>query len=302
MAERLDFVRATMDDVSDIFDIIDLTGWDETFNDIKQALLNPHNAYLTVVDPDSGEFIGIVLTVNLGKVGFIGHVVVKPEYRNMGIGQELMKEAVSFLSREGCTTIKLDAVPLARTLYERVGFQCEVNSYRYVLPVPSSEVLSARLAKLPQQEQPQISSMKESDFPKVLEIDREIFGANREPFLFTLYEEYPDYAFLASDPSGLIVGYLFGSTHKGILKLRAGISNSQATTVGLIRQALQRFCEEPAVEQIKIGFLETSATAKAAMSFFGFQEQSHSFRMFLGEKSRATTSPSIFAIGDPAKG
>jgi len=303
MAKRLDFTRATTDDLSDVFAIIDLTGWGETLTDIRLALMNPHNTYITVYDPESGEFIGIVLAVNLGSVGFIGHVVVRPSYRNMGIGQELMNEAIQLLTSEGCKTIKLDAVPKAKTLYERVGFRVEATSYRYRLDLSSPSDLPAILATLPQKKaEVVVSPTRADELAKIIEIDREIFGANREPFLFSLFDEWPKYAFLARNAEHLIVGYLFGSYQHGLLQLRAGISDSQETTMALLRAALQQASAEPDLKAVKIGFLENSLTAPAAMALFGFHEQSYSYRMVWGEKSSATTNPSIFAIGDPAKG
>ncbi len=66
-------------------------------------------------------------------VGAIHEVVVLPEYRGMGIGTRLVKEAIEYFKRKGLDLAELwvgDENDGARKLYEKFGFE-ERDRYNY---------------------------------------------------------------------------------------------------------------------------------------------------------------------------
>ena len=302
MSERLDFVYGERDDLEDIFRIVDLTGWGETKDDLRRYLRNPHHKYIMIVDPE-GVIIAVTLTVAYGPVGFIGHVIVDPEFRGMGIGQEIMIEAVNYLKYQGCKTIKLDAVQKARSLYERVGFQFENNSLRYYLDLSNEEKIKRFTEKKKQYTKSfPIHNMKECDLTEVLEADEELFGCSREGLLKILFEEYPELAFITKDTNEFLAGYSFGVVENKILRIRAGLSDSLETTINLINIAISVALEKHDIEGVSIGMVENTQFGVKAMEELGFEKTGYSFRMYYGEKSEATIHSSFFAIGHPAKG
>ena len=303
MTGNLDFYRTTLDDFEDIFRLIDLTGWGETRDDITRVIRNPNNTYISVIDTETSEMIGITLAAAFEQIGTIGHVIVDPEYRGMGIGEELMCEAIKILEFKGCSTIKLDAVLQARTLYERVGFIFELNSlrYKYTFKKPSDLTNLITKTKKHPQKFP-VLNCKESDLVQILEADKEFFGGDREDFLFPLFEDHPDFSFITRDKEDFIEGYLFGTFDDKVLKLRAGIADSFDTTMDLIRAALITAETKGVIHTIGLGILENSKWGLKAIEELGFTQTSYSLRMYYGEKTPATTNPVIFAIGDPAKG
>jgi GNAT superfamily N-acetyltransferase len=60
-----------------------------------------------------------------GRMGYLQWFSVEEEFRNQGIGGQLIDAAKSWLTEKGCTRIQLHANPAAMPLYERAGF--EVN-------------------------------------------------------------------------------------------------------------------------------------------------------------------------------
>ena len=142
MTGSIEFFSGTMDELDEIFEIIDLTGWGERIEDIRSVIRNPDNHYITAVDMESNQMIGIILAVRNGEFGYIAHVIVRPEYRGMGIGHELMIEGMNYLKDNGCQTVKLDAVPTAITLYERSEFKPEMKSLRLLLDISSPELIN----------------------------------------------------------------------------------------------------------------------------------------------------------------
>lgn len=303
MAEHLDFYITTRDDFEDIYNIIDLTGWGEARDDIKRIMLNPNNTYIAVINNETAEMIGITLAASFGPIGVIGHVIVRPNYRGMGIGEELMNEAMRILEFQGCKTIKLDAVEKAKTLYERVGFIFELNSLRFKINIENSSILEDLITKTKKYDQRfPVINCKEDDLVKIIDADKEFFGGNREKLLFTLFEDFPEFSFITRDKDDSLAGYLFGTFQNGVLKLRAGIADSFETTMDLIRAALKTAKTKEEIQTIALGILENSKWGIKALKELGFEQTSCSLRMYCGVKTPATTNPVIFAIGDPAKG
>ncbi|HUT82056.1 MAG TPA: GNAT family N-acetyltransferase [Candidatus Bathyarchaeia archaeon] len=303
MPEDLDFYLANQDDLEGIFKIIDMTGWGETYEDISRVINNPSNRYITVFNPKTFEFTGITLMVLNGRIGFIGHVIVIPEYRKMGIGEELMKEAINYMKFHGCTTIKLDAVEKAISLYERVGFKFEINSLRYLKELNDPKDIDdlLKICSSVKQENP-VQNATGDDLAQIFEVDNKIFEGNREDFLFALFDDFPNLAFISRDSTDELVGYLFGTFRNGMVKLRAGICDSFSTAIHLINAALTACKNLKGLKSIKIGITENSTYGIQVMEKLGFEKIGQSYRMYWGKETEATKNPMIFAIGDPAKG
>ena len=302
MSERLDFVFGEREDLEDIFRIADTTGWGETKADILRYIRNPHHKYIMIVNPE-GVVVAITLAVAYDNIGFIGHVIVDPELRGMGIGQEIMIEAINYLKYMGCKTIKLDAVQKARTLYERVGFQFENNSLRYFLDLSTDEKkkqFAKRRKDFPKVNP--IHTVKECDLDEILTADEELFGCKREGLLKILFEDFPELTLISKDTDDFLAGYCFGVVENKILRIRAGLSDTLETTINLIITAIVSAIDSHEIVGVSIGMVENTNWGVKAMEALGFEKTGFSLRMYYGEKSEATINPSYFAIGHPAKG
>ena len=71
---------------------------------------------------DAGATLGYVTSIRYGRSGWIGNLLVRPEARRGGIGKQLMKRALSALTRCGATTVWLTASEQGAGLYRRLGF------------------------------------------------------------------------------------------------------------------------------------------------------------------------------------
>ncbi|MHA1503884.1 MAG: hypothetical protein ACTSPT_01685, partial [Candidatus Heimdallarchaeota archaeon] len=203
----------------------------------------------------------------------------------------------------GCLTVKLDAVPNAKTLYERVEFKPELKSIRLLLDI-SSDALFDTYQKNREKlgKKIQVFNTKECDLSQIIESDLEIFGADRRNLLMTLFELYPDYAFLSRDKNDNLTGYLFGLYKNGCLTLKAGICDSKETCASLIDSAIITVKEKEQVQSIYLGTVENSKFGLEVLDTLGFKQTKYSLRMYFGKKAETANNPAIFAIGDPAKG
>src|SRR6185436_6961512 len=102
----------------------ELAHWNQTENDWLRLLrLEPSGCFCATID---GEVVATTTTTTYGhELAWIGMVLVDPTCRQMGIATRLMQVAMEYLSKAGIMTIKLDATPAGRGVYEKLGFKEE---------------------------------------------------------------------------------------------------------------------------------------------------------------------------------
>ncbi len=146
----------------------------------------------------NGVIVGTVATVTYqDRFSWIAMMLVHPSERRNGIGRRLVREGLAVLS--SCASIRLDATPAGRQLYGLEGFNDEYALARMTFDPKSG------FSEMPPRH---VRVMTEPDFSAVLQLDCEVFGANREPLLRNLFQRAPYYA-LVSVKTG-VEGYCFG--------------------------------------------------------------------------------------------
>src|SRR5690606_32161796 len=64
-------------------------------------------------------------------VAWISMMLVEESLRGRGIGRALMEQALMHVDASGIPTVRLDATPLGRPLYEKLGFRADFPLVRY---------------------------------------------------------------------------------------------------------------------------------------------------------------------------
>ncbi len=92
----------------------------EGFN--KYLKRNPETSF---VADDNGKIVGTILAGHDGRRGFFHHVAVLPEYRNQGVGRNLVNNAMYALKNEGINKVALVVFKnneLGNGFWEKIGF------------------------------------------------------------------------------------------------------------------------------------------------------------------------------------
>lgn len=153
-------------------------GWNQIERDWRRLIaLEPDGCFLAVWDEIP---VGTVTTCRFGPVGWIAMMLVESSHRGRGLGRALMNRAVAFLESRGVRSIRLDATPLGRPLYESLGFVEDAKILRYA-GVPQSEGRP-----------PGKDLLNEGWSEAIRRWDRDASGADRERLLRALAEEYPE--------------------------------------------------------------------------------------------------------------
>jgi hypothetical protein len=157
-------------------------GWNQTARDWERFLAaSPAGCFAA---ERHGQIIGTATTIVYGgRLAWISMVLVDRRYRGEGIGTTLFQRAIAHLDLLGIPTLKLDATPQGRPLYEKLGFQEEYCVERWTLHRGTSGQVqpSARHPAVP----PSVG------LEEILPLDRELFGAERGDLLRALAAEEP---------------------------------------------------------------------------------------------------------------
>jgi predicted N-acetyltransferase YhbS len=137
--------------------------------------LRPHFAFYLerseccpLVAEENGQIVGTAAGTRRGKVGWIGHVIVRPDCRRRGIGSALVEAVGARLEEAGCRTLLLVATDLGRPVYERLGFR--VDSLYSKLSGPALDTFPAR---------PNLRPVAEPDLPAIRALDYLASGEDR---------------------------------------------------------------------------------------------------------------------------
>jgi GNAT superfamily N-acetyltransferase len=176
-------------------------GWNQTIQDWQRLLaLSPEGCF---VAEQRGRIIGTCTTFSYGNaLAWIGMMMVHPSNRRQGIGDALLRHCVDYLRRRGVRCIKLDATPLGRPLYARIGFIPEWTLTRW-------EHHGSPLALEPAADC--VHPPAEKHWPAILDLDARVFGVPRGPLLRSL---------AASSRRALV--YESGDSIRGFGMLRTG--------------------------------------------------------------------------------
>src|SRR5436189_2710517 len=116
-------------DIAAAMELKEFAGWNQTESDWRLLLkLEPEGCFAAVLDD---QVVGTTTTTRYGReLAWIGMVLVRPEHRRSGIATKLMKTALDYLKPK-VETVKLDATPQGRQVYEKLGFQVESRVERW---------------------------------------------------------------------------------------------------------------------------------------------------------------------------
>ncbi len=140
---------------------------------------------------DDGTLAASTLVLPYGqRFAWVAMVLVLPQHRRRGFATQLLKKALHENATTGLVSL-LDATPAGREVYRQEGFKDTWGFKRFSLLKSFSIQGKAR-------------AITESDWPRILELDRLAFGADRETVLRNLAQRLPQAAFVSE--SGFVLG------------------------------------------------------------------------------------------------
>lgn len=263
-------------------------GWNQTEADWRRFLaLQPDGSF---VAEEGGTALGTTSTFIFGSVAWVAMVLVDQASRGRGLGTALMKHALAFLDARQIATVKLDATALGRPLYEKLGFVVESSLVRFEGQLPASSAGGSRVEMMPPEY-----------LEELIDLDRQVTGADRRPLLTRLYQESPAAFRLArNDPADNLPASATGflATRLGSRAVQIGPCLAAA---GLGERLLADAFGRHAGQQVFLDIPTANQAATALAQRQGLTEQRSFFRMCRGQ-ARPEQSHLLWASSGPEKG
>jgi ribosomal protein S18 acetylase RimI-like enzyme len=256
-------------------------GWNQTEADWRRALaLEPEGCF---VAEWGGAPAGTATTCVLGSVGWVALVLVDPACRRRGVGRALLERTLAFLDGRGISSVRLDATPLGRPLYERLGFaaQFELARFEAVLP-PAAGAAPAGVVPVTR-----------GRWDELAGLDRAVTGTDRRKLLVRLFEERPDEVRAVEGPGGLL-GFM--TARPGARAVQLGPCVGEAGAL-LLAEACHRY----AGRMVYLDVPEDNRPAVRLAGEVGLEVQRRLTRMCRGE-SVCEMLELLWAGSGPEKG
>jgi GNAT superfamily N-acetyltransferase len=245
---------------------------------------DPDGCFVATVDDQP---VGMVTSICFGPSGWIGNLIVEPEFRSSGIGRALMEHAIETLKVKGGTTVRLEADPPGIPLYRKLGFVDEFESCRLKLAASKQRPPVDRKAAEP---------MTTDDLHAVASLDNEIVGPDRRRYLELKFAA-AEFAIVRRQGRRIVASLMAAPTNRGF-RISPCAAYDAADARCLVVEAIAVAAGRP----VLIGLPAVNTEGLAMLAELGFEKGESSFRMRLGPSIDAGDPTRVFAIASGAVG
>ena len=261
----------------------ELAGWNQTERGWQRLLrLEPHGCFCATLED---RVVGTSTTITYAAdLAWIGMVLVDPEYRKRGIGTRLMQAALDYLLHIGVATVKLDATPHGRPLYENLGFTFEsrVERWRGIARAAGPSDCTA---------------LSRDALVDVLALDRDAFSADRSKLVEILIADACVTPIMSIASDGSLSGYALARRGSNAAYVGPLIAKGPSNAEQLLDGLLERLAGQDVYVDLNMEF----EAGEEILASRGFVKQRDLDRMFYGKNTEAT-SKLVFAIAGPELG
>ncbi|MBI3829065.1 MAG: GNAT family N-acetyltransferase [Planctomycetes bacterium] len=271
----------------------EIAKWNQTDEDWKNLLaFEPQGCF--GVDMD-GKLVGTATTTRFepktgtGSFGWIGMVLVDPEYRRHGIGSSLLKKCIAYLQGVGVESVRLDATLMGKKVYDQLGFVDEYTLERWegtAQKVPGG-------VRGPWSMDP----LKEQDLDALVAYDTPLFGANRKEILAAWLKGWPELAVVARDAKK-IYGYALARRGVNFHQLGPVCGDDPGICEALAMWQLERL----AGQRVIIDLVTANDWAIPMATRCALRHQRPFIRMALGKNASPGKTKNVLAVCCPEIG
>jgi ribosomal protein S18 acetylase RimI-like enzyme len=257
-------------------------GWNQTEADWRRFLkLEPKGCFAAIWGQ---EPVATTAAFVFGTVGWIAMVLVDEAFRHRGIASRLVEHALTFLDERGVRTTRLDATPLGRPVYERLGFRPEYSLVRMQGVMGPSADGSG------------FASLSSDQMRAIGDLDQHLTSTPRHRLLRALYDERPTATAAEVTPGG-VAGYAMWRPGRRAAQIGPAMALSPQAGTALLDRIRQQGPAGPVFADVP----EDNAAAVAWFTSQAFTVQRGFTRMYRGERMEDFPER-IWASSGPEKG
>ena len=264
-----------------------LVGWNQTPRDwLRFLAMEPLGCFVAEWD---GKPAGTATTISYGTdLGWIGMMLVHPDFRRRGIGGALVVKCMEFLRGKNLRCIKLDATPLGKAVYDTLGFRIESHLSRWERATGIFQNVS---------DGPDVGTWCNADANEIAATDTAAFGTSRARLLRELATD-SRVALVSQNASGGITG--FGMLREGTHAAYLGPCSATDEAAGL--RLIAQLVSRAGSARIFWDIHDDNVAAVEWAQRHGFTRQRPLIRMALGEGATPGDLRKQFAIAAPEVG
>jgi GNAT superfamily N-acetyltransferase len=239
---------------------------------------------------EDGRLIATAATLpHGGAFGWISMVLVTASERRRGLARWLLRRCMEDLLAQNYIPV-LDATPAGRTVYVGLGFQdCWTMRRLVTRNAPPTTLISAK-------SDASIRPIRQEDWPAIVALDTEVFGAGRSGLLRRLAERLPGAAFV-TERGGRIAGYLLGRDGRTMSQLGPLAAENEKIATALLNRAIAAV---PA--PLAIDVPDRHAALFEWLGELGYKVERPLTRMVYGRSKAFNDEARLFAIAGPELG
>jgi GNAT superfamily N-acetyltransferase len=263
-------------------------GWNQTPADWRRLLaLDPAGAF---VARWKEQIVGTVTTTRYGEdLGWIGMLLVDPDYQHQGIGTRLLRHAIDTLRTTGVRAVGLDATPAGKVLYDKWGFTSVWDLARWEL------TREAHAQNRPQMVEIDLE-IKDRDWTQLVQLDQAAFGVERCACLRAFVQQSSCCATLREGGLVRAFGMLRAGSNADMLGPLAAYDSEDA------RRILTALWCRTSSRRVFWDIPEPNRVAVEIAESLGFVRQRPLTRMVMGKSYPAHDPTLLYAIADLATG
>ncbi len=262
-------------------------GWNQNAADWRLMLEIGRGWGLTRAD---ATLVASTLVLPYGAFAWVSMVLVLPAQRRRGHAARLLRTAIADLQAARLTPV-LDATPAGRAVYLREGFHDSWGFKRYQLATGAVSPLAGRVAS--------VRPLAQGDWPQILALDAQAFGASRERLLRALAMRLPAAA-LVLERGGSIRGYLLG--REGHEACQLGPLVVEADDGARVAQALLESALDRLSAPLVLDATDHAAPLVAWLEARGFARQRPFTRMVFGGGEAPGDASKVMLVAGPELG
>ena len=270
-------------DIPSVLPLQEQLRWNQTARDWERVLLLATGGSFAAFD--GRQLIGTVTTIQYADLAWIGMMLVDPAYRRRGVGRRLMEAALAHLKGSGVKTIKLDATPAGRPLYEVFGFEPEALIERWERPGTSNPIEASE-------------PVDGIGAAELKHLDQLAFRGDRSALLPLLIADSCVPPITHRNSGGELDGYALARDGSNAFYIGPVVARTADCGLWLLDQMLDELRGRNVYIDVNTGF----GLAPKTLGERGFRKQRDLTRMWLGSASGGGISNMIFAIAGPELG
>ncbi|MEM3699982.1 MAG: GNAT family N-acetyltransferase [Candidatus Bathyarchaeia archaeon] len=212
--------KMSTDDLDFAVRLTDTKNWGLTKEDFLFMMeLEPDGCFTLL---EGSEKVGIVTSINYGRIGWFGNLIVEKKHRRKGAASLLVKQVINYLMGKGAETVGLYSYMDAVTFYRRLGFGSDEEFTVIEGKARKSESESFDVKRVEGKE----------DLEKIIEYDISCLNILRRKLLEAIFRK-PENLCYFSVENGEICGYIMAKVYEGFAEIGPLICNRESTVAAL---------------------------------------------------------------------